>query len=195
MSTPSYGATDRQEKILATAAEIFWTKGYHATSMNDVAEAMNMRKASLYHHISSKEQLLYQISLSSMYHIIDAFGASTGANAETRLHAIIVNHVRALLNDRNWHATGLVELRSLPPEQRREIIDLRRKYEGLMDTALLDVQQQTNRWAGVPTSVVRMAVLGMLNWAVFWYNPDGPQTPDSIATNFAAIFLPSLPNS
>ena len=192
MIDPPEAATGRKEEILATAADIFWAKGYHATSMNDLAAAMTMRKASLYHHISSKERLLYEISLSSMQHIIAAIGTANDADPEARLRLIVGSHIKALLSDRSRHATGLVELRSLLPDQRREILELRRQYDGLIDAALLDVQRHTGRWAGQPVVMVRLALLGMLNWTVFWFNSGKSQTPDGIAESFSTIFMPTL---
>ena len=50
-----------KEEILDAAAQIFRLKGYHATSMNDIAGAVNLQKASLYHHVSSKQEILLEL--------------------------------------------------------------------------------------------------------------------------------------
>jgi TetR/AcrR family transcriptional regulator, cholesterol catabolism regulator len=192
MINQSGAETHRREEILAAAVDLFWSKGYHATSMNDVADAMDMRKASLYHHIDSKQTLLFEISVSSMRHITDALAATNEVRGEKRLQDIIVRHLQALLSDRNWHATALVELRSLSPKQRAQVVDLRRRYERLIDDALLEVQHETGRWRGLDIRLVRMGLLGMLNWTVFWFSPDGPETAESIAKSFCAVFMPAI---
>ncbi|SCL20088.1 DNA-binding transcriptional regulator, AcrR family [Micromonospora pallida] len=184
------GVPGRREEIFGVAAEIFWTKGYHATSMNDVADAMGMRKPSLYHHVKNKETLLYEMSVSSMHHIIDAALSAANPDPETHLREIIIRHVEALLMDRSRHATALVELRSLSPEQRQHVTSMRRSYDKLIDEAIGAVQTESGRWSGMPTHTVRLALLGMLNWTVFWFRPEGPETPEHIAREFCRIFMP-----
>jgi AcrR family transcriptional regulator len=186
----SNGPVRRRDEIFAAAAEIFWVKGYHATSMNDIADAMGMRKASLYHHVKNKETLLYELSVSSMHHILDAVMTATSDDPETHLREIISLHVAALLDDRSKHATALVELRSLRPDERQHLTDLRGQYDHLIDEAIHAVQVSTSRWPGVATRVVRLALLGMLNWTVFWFNPEGPESAHHIAIDFSSIFLP-----
>ena len=182
--------TRRREEIFAAAADIFSVKGYHATSMNDLADAMGMRKASLYHHVRNKETLLYEMSVSSMHHIIDAATSATNPDPEGRLREVIEKHILALLDDQSRHATALVELRSLSAEERQHVIDLRSRYDNLFDEAVRSVQKTSGRWTEIPTRVVRLALLGMLNWTVFWYSPEGSESPADIAASFAAIVLP-----
>jgi AcrR family transcriptional regulator len=182
----------RREEIFLAAAEMFWEKGYHATSMSDIAAAMNMRKASIYHHIQSKETLLYEMSISSMRHIREAAESVGDSDPERRLRGMIVEHVAALLDDRSKHATALVEMRSLSPVERREIVALRDGYDALFDGAVAAVQEQSGRWPGIAPHLVRLALLGMLNWSVFWYSPDGPDSAETVGESFADIFLPPL---
>ncbi len=191
MSIQPEGNTDRRSELLATAADIFRDKGYHATSMSDIAGAMGIRKASLYHHIISKDALLHELSVTSMRHIIEALESVDEPDAEERLCCIIVRHLEAMLGDRSYHATALVELRSLAPSQRAEVVQLRKRYEDLIDAALLEVRNARDRWPGVDIRLVRMALLGMLNWTVFWFDPNGPETAEGIARNFCRIFLPA----
>ncbi|HVV10475.1 TetR/AcrR family transcriptional regulator [Amycolatopsis sp.] len=192
METPAtdHAGLGRREEIFAAAAEIFWAKGYHATSMNDVANAMSMRKASVYHHIKNKETLLYEMSVSSMRHMIDAAMSATSPDPEERLNEAIVRHVEALLDDRSRHATALVELRSLSPAERQHIVEMRDSYDHLIDGMVAAVQESTGRWPGIPARLVRLAMLGMLNWVVFWFSPDGKETAESIARTFSAILMP-----
>lgn len=179
----------RRQEILALAAELFWNKGYHAASMNDVAEAVGMRKASLYHHVRTKEELLYEMSVDSMHHMLDSAATFTGATPLEQLRDIMVKHVQALLADRSKHATALTELRSLSKDERQHITDLRSRYDRMIDEAIRAVQLSTGRWPGVPSRLVRLAMLGMLNWTVFWFKPDGEETPTEIAETFSEIFL------
>jgi AcrR family transcriptional regulator len=186
--------SSRREEIFVAAADIFATKGYHATAMSEVADAMGLRKASLYHHVENKETLLYEMSVSSMHHIIDAAMSATSPDPETHLREIISLHVEALLVERSKHATALVEMRSLSADHRQHITDLRGRYDRLIDEAIRAVQTTTHRWPGIATRTVRLAMLGMLNWTVFWFSEDGPETPAHIARDFADVFMPKLPD-
>ena len=179
----------RREELFGIAAELFWDKGYHATSMSDVAEAMGIRKASVYHHVRSKETLLYEMSVESMHHMIDAATSAGGSDPVEHLRAIIVRHIGALLDDRDKHATALVELRSLSTEERQHITDLRSRYDRLIDEAVRQVQGTEGMWPTIPTRLVRLGLLGMLNWVVFWYSPAGRETPDEIGDAFAQMLL------
>jgi AcrR family transcriptional regulator len=183
----------RREEILLAAAEIFWEKGYHGTSMRDVAEATNMRKASLYHHVRNKETLLIEMSVSSLEHIIEGAESIVADDPECRLRALVEHHVTALIDDRSRHATMLVELRSLAPDQRRIVTDLRSRYDRIFDEAIADVQQATGRWPDVPTRLVRLSVLGVLNWTVFWFSPEGPDSAAAVAATFTDLILSPAP--
>jgi AcrR family transcriptional regulator len=182
----------RREEIFLAAAEMFWEKGYHATSMSDIAAAMNMRKASIYHHIQTKETLLYEMSISSMRHIRNAAESVEETDPERLLRGMIVQHVLALLDDRSKHATALVELRSLAQVERQQVVGLRDDYDALFDGAVEAVQAQYGRWPGIPPRLVRLALLGMLNWSVFWYSQNGPESAEEVGNSFADIFLPPI---
>jgi AcrR family transcriptional regulator len=182
----------RREEIFVAAAEIFWEKGYHGTSMRDVAEATDMRKASLYHHVENKESLLFEMSVSSLEHIIAVAESAVRDDPEQRLRDLVERHVTALIEDRDRHATMLVELRSLAPEHRQLVTDLRSRYDRLFDEAIADVQKATGRWPDTSTQLVRLSVLGILNWTIFWFSPDGPDSAAAVADTFADIILSPL---
>ena len=132
------------------------------------------------------------MSISSMRHIREAAESVEDTDPERRLRAMIVRHVLALLADRSKHATALVELRSLSPVERQEVVGLRDSYDALFDRAVAAVQAQHGRWPGISPRLVRLALLGMLNWSVFWYSENGPEAADTVGESFADIFLPPL---
>ncbi len=180
----------RREEILSIAAQLFWAKGYSATAMSEVAAEVGIQKASLYHHVRTKESLLYELSTQSMRHMIDAAEAISETTPLPRLRATIDGHVHALLSDQSKHATALTELRALSPEERADVVRLRDEYDQIIDRAIADVQTADGLWPGVETKLVRLALLGMLNWTVFWYQDTGAQDVEGIARAFVAVFLP-----
>jgi TetR/AcrR family transcriptional regulator, cholesterol catabolism regulator len=179
----------RREEILATAAELFWEKGYSATAMSEIAAALDIQKASLYHHIRAKETLLYELSIDSMHHMIDAASSASELAPLPRLQAIIERHLHALISDQSKHATALTELRSLPAEQRAHVVELRDRYDRIIDEAIRSVQVANGLWPEIPTKLLRLSLLGMLNWTVFWYRDEGM---DDITRTVSAIFLGHL---
>jgi hypothetical protein len=105
---------------------------------------------------------------------------------------MIERHVSALIEDRSRHATMLVELRSLAPEQRQLVTDLRSRYDGIFDDAIASVQKATGRWPDTSTQLVRLSVLGILNWTIFWFSPDGTDSSAAVGGTFADIILAPL---
>ena len=181
--------TARKGEILAVAADLFAAKGYGATAMSDLAAALGIQKASLYHHVRKKETLLYELSLNSMSRIIGAAAAVPDSAPVARLRALIESHVATLLTDQTTHATALIELRCLSPQDRGHIVELRDGYDRIMEEAIRAAQTAAGLWPNVSPKVVRLALLGMLNWSVFWYRPEGDLTGAEIAKGFASIFF------
>lgn len=175
--------------MLSVAAELFSTKGYSATAMSDLAAALGIQKASLYHHVRTKETLLYELSMESMRHMIDAASSIPALPPLAYLEALIEGHVRSLLAEQNKHATALTELRSLSSEERTHVRELRDRYDRIVEEAIRAVQTAEGRWPGLAPKVVRLALLGMLNWTVFWYHPGGEITAEELARAYTAIFL------
>jgi AcrR family transcriptional regulator len=186
---PAVRTGSRRDEILATAAELFWSKGYSATAMSEIAAALDIQKASLYHHVRAKETLLYELSIESMRHMIDEATSASELAPLPRLQAIIDLHLHALINDQSKHATALTELRSLSPDQRAHVVELRDRYDRIIDEAIRSVQVNNGLWPEIPTKLLRLSLLGMLNWTVFWYRDEGTSDIEEIANAFATIFL------
>jgi AcrR family transcriptional regulator len=118
----------RREEIVAAAARTFATEGYAAVGMRDVAEAVGIRGASLYHHFASKEEILFAICLTVTREpnelnlpLLDAPGTPS-----QRLAALVRGHLQHLHRRRVEHVVGLHELAALTPEHRAVIDDHRR---------------------------------------------------------------------
>jgi AcrR family transcriptional regulator len=179
----------RRPEILAAAADLFAAKGYGATAMSDLAGVLGMQKASLYHHVRTKETLLSELSLESMQRMKDAASAVPPAAPRKYLQALIRAHVLTLLADQSKHATALVELRCLSPEERRRVTELRDAYDRMIEEAIRTLQAATGAWPNLTPKMLRLALLGMLNWSVFWYRSDGEITPEELADSFSSVFL------
>jgi TetR/AcrR family transcriptional regulator, cholesterol catabolism regulator len=106
-----------------------------------------------------------------------------------QIRALVTAHVDAMLSDRDALATMLIELRSLPEERRREVVELRDEYEALVRGALERAQAAGAIRSDVSARSLTLALLSLLNWPIFWFRPDGKLTPEALAELLASLFL------
>ncbi len=106
-----------------------------------------------------------------------------------RLEALIETHVVTLLNDQKKHAAALTELRCLSRHERELVTDLRDRYEQITEEAIRGAQASAQLRADISPKLMRLGLLGMLNWTVFWYRPDGELTPSDVGKAFASMFV------
>ncbi len=178
-------------RLQPAAAELFWRKGYSATTTRELASSLGVRKASLYYHMERKEDLLYEICVSSLQHIhhlaTEAIGAHTDPLA--KLIGLIHAHVTAMLEDRSKHATMLTELKMLSADRRVAVIKQRDAYEALVREVLSECQASGQVRKDVSVDLLGLTLLDMMNWAIFWYQPGGELNPEQLADTFVQIFV------
>jgi AcrR family transcriptional regulator len=152
---------------------------------------MGLQKASLYYYISDKANLLYEICEVSLQHIHATVEAAIASVPHPRdqVEQVILAHVRAMLEDRDMHATMLVELRALSGDRRINIIALRDKYEELVRGVIRRAQEASQLRRDISAHDLTLALLNLLDWTIFWYSPDGGRTPEQLADEFRRVFL------
>lgn len=182
-----------KDQILAAAAQIFSQKGYHGTSMQDIALAVHLQKGSLYHHVSSKQEILYDLLNHALELLTEKVTAaiSRETDPEARLRAAIKAYLTTLAEYQELAAVMLLEHRSLEPKYRTLHIPHRDRFERIWRDLI-----QEGKNAGVfdssDASMSARAILGVANWTVTWYRKDGPMTSAEIADQFADLFLKGL---
>jgi TetR/AcrR family transcriptional regulator, cholesterol catabolism regulator len=152
---------------------------------------LGIRSASLYHHMGSKDDLLYSLCVDSVERMrvsLEAALATTDDPVE-QIRALIAAHVDAMLANRDALATMLIELRSLPDERRAEVIALRDEYEALVCETLERAQAAGVVRRDVAARNLTLTLLSLLNWPVFWFRPDGELPPEAFAELLASLFL------
>ncbi len=179
-----------REEILLAAAQIIREKGFHATSMQDIARAVDLRKASLYHHINSKQEILVDLldqGLGELNARIEAV-FSEDLPPDEKFRKALRSYLNYMAENLDLSAVLLLEHRSLQPEFRARHIPLRDQYEMYWEQIIEEGVQ-----VGVfEVSDVRLAakvVLGVANWTVMWLNPDGRLSADEIADSSADLLL------
>lgn len=182
----------RREQILKAAVDLFAAKGYHATSMQDIAEALGIQRGSLYHHIESKEDLLFEIMKSGITKMIEPVQAvvSSPLQAGEKLDRFIEAHFDTLTSLGSVRVL-FRELRSLPPARRQKIIAHRDHYEGLLRRIITE-GVASGQFRPVDPKFAGLMVLGVCNWACLWYSPSGPLSRPEIARVFTNLLLHGL---
>jgi AcrR family transcriptional regulator len=180
-----------RSRLIAVAAELFRAKGFAATTTREIASVAGIQKATLYHHIRRKEDLLYELCVDALDHISAAADGvlSREGSAVERLRALIEVHVATILGERDQHAAMLTELRSLPPDARAEIVTRRKGYERRIDELISAAQEAGELRGDFEAKDLRLALLNMLNWAIFWFRPDGEHSPEELGKLYAEVFL------
>ncbi|GAC1302347.1 MAG: TetR/AcrR family transcriptional regulator [Vulcanimicrobiaceae bacterium] len=183
--------TPTSERLLDAAAKFFWTKGYASTTTRQIAELLGVRKSSLYHHIRSKEDLLFEISVDSLEHITRDVTAAVEAVDDPleRVRALIHAHVATMIADQNKHSVMLTELRAFTPGRRAQIVALRDRYEAVIAAVLERACRAGSLRSDVPVKYLVLSLLNLLNWSIFWFQRDGSLSPRQLADCFTTLFL------
>jgi len=179
-----------RQKILEAAAQIFSQKGYHATSMNDIACAVNLQKASLYHHVSSKQEILVSILDEALDLVASKIGeiVSLTIPANEKLQLALETYLNILTEQRDLAGVLLLEHRSLNPELHRRHIPRRDRFEQLwrdllqmgIDEGIFDMQD---------VDMTARALLGVMNWVVTWYKEEGELSISEISKMYLDLLF------
>jgi len=183
-------ATRRQE-LTRQAARLFAEKGYHGTSMGDLAEAMGVRKGSLYSLTGSKQELLYETMRegAAAFHAgLDALPEDAGAVERIRL--ALRAHLHVVSEQLDMATVFTREWRYLEGARRDEILSERRRYEERVRGLFREGRERGELRTDLDDAAAVLLVLSAANWAYTWLAP-GRDT-DAIADSFAAILVDGI---
>ncbi len=183
----------RESEIYAVAARLFRERGYHATSMSEIARAVGLQKASLYHYVSGKEDFLFRTSQQGILALNQAVDEIVHAALppDEKLKRAIAAHIQILCQNMDWLAVFLRDRRSLPAKQQDEILAEGKRYEKMIQQIL---QEGVDAGLFRPVDVVMTsyALLGATNWLHQWFRTDGRLSPEEIAEIFIDLFFEGL---
>ena len=187
-SPPESTTTDR---LFDTASELFCRRGYAATTTREIASAFGIQQASLYHHIASKEDLLYRICVSSLEPFVTDVPAAVdqGGCPADRVKLLIHAHLTTLLRYQQRNVTQLTELRSLTTRRRAEVLALRDQYEQFSRTILESAQAAGAIRNDVSAKFLNLELMSILNHASLWFRKGKALSEDHLAEIFTKVFL------
>ena len=186
-------AVGTREQLKCAAARLFREQGFLGTSVAEIATAAWITKSSLYHHFASKQALLAEILTDTASRVTPAVEAIASADlpAADRLRAAARCHVVELIHDQDKVACFVEEGRFLESEYRDVFVAARDRYEQSFRRILED-GVRSGEFRPLSVSLASLAVLGMCNSVVHWYQPSGRLDVDTVAEEFADLAVKAL---
>ena len=178
----------RLERLLRTAARVFATKGYHPTSMRDLARATGMSLAGIYYYVQSKEELLFQV-LDRCFEAVLAgarLAVEESDDPQACLEAFVRHHVTFFARHMDAMKVLSHEAEHLSGHAGEVLQQKKRVYVELLERVLEGVAP------GIPAldrSAAAYGLFGMMNWIYTWYDPTGPLSPGALSEQFTRVFL------
>ena len=184
---------ERLAEVYRTAAQIILRKGYDATSINDIANALGMTKAGLYHYINGKKELLFDIMNFGLDELDEevATPARSIADPSARLRFIIASHAQLVTRGQGAITILVDEITALTPAQNRMITRRKREYFDRLRDVLNELKSK-GKLHDVDTTAATFSLLGMINWLSRWFRQDGALTQEQVAEQIAKIALNGL---
>ena len=181
----------RKRELARQAARLFAERGYHGTSIGDLAEAMGVQKGSLYAHITSKHDLLYE----TMREGADAFHGAMDAiderlPATEKIRLALRGHLRVVAEQLDVATVFVREWSYLEGERRDEILAERRRYEERFRALFREGREHGELRTDLDEASAALLALSAVNWAYTWLAP-GRDT-DELADRFTAILVDGI---
>lgn len=188
----SPASADRRIEILKSAAAAFRRRGYHGASVDEIASALEMTKGNLYYYFKNKEDILFachDYSLDLLLGLMAEVQAEP-SSPEAKLRRLVLAFVHLILDE--LHATALtLDPEALSPPLLKKIIAKRDQFDhGIRDI----IQQGIDQGVFTPgdPKLIEFAMMGAINWIPKWFNPEGPQTSNTIGDAFTDYLVGGL---
>jgi AcrR family transcriptional regulator len=185
-----------KERILAQASRLFHEKGYAATSMREIAQAVGMEAASLYNHIKGKEDLLAEIctTVSQKYQENVLKVESSGQKAYDKLLALLEAHLGLAFSDPMSVTAFNDEWKHLPSEAKALFTEERRAYENYLQQLLRQAQADQRIIGSLDPSFTVKTMLSSMHWMYFANLPDGSKNRKMIIEQWRQLFMNGIVN-
>lgn len=191
----SADSKQKLREICRIAARIFYEKGYDGASMQDIAEAVKLTKAGLYHHVGSKDRLLFEIMNYGMDILDETVLAQVKdiADPKEKLRQTIIGHIDLIVRARDLEITVILhENRSLKGALKKKINARKRKYIDYLEGLIEQVQENAGTRPPISPRLAAFALLGMINWLYQWFRPEGPTRQKELAEAYVDFFFRGL---
>lgn len=185
----------RMDEVSRHAARLFRKKGYLATTMNDIAHSMKIKKGSLYYYTDDKETLLFNIldkTMDDMLGFLEELDDPQMPPGE-QLAKAIRTHINNAVRYIDQFSVLLHDTQHLNPSKRKIILQKRTEYEDIFVGYVRQCKEQ-GIFKDVDDKIAVYMILGSCNWLYQWFNPRGTKNPEEIADIFIDVFFKGLLN-
>nr|WP_169569514.1 TetR/AcrR family transcriptional regulator [Sneathiella limimaris] len=174
---------------MAAAAHLFNQRGYDATSMRDIAREAGMLAGSMYYHFPSKDDLIIATYEEGTRLITEAVLEAIEAIEDPweRLDKAAIAHMNTLFGGNNFSILLCADISRTSPALRIRLIEIRDSYDKLFSNLIDSLPLPSD----VDPTLLRLSLLGSLNWSSSWYRPGG-QTPEQIGSFFVRLLRDGL---
>lgn len=180
----------KRERILESAIELFYARGYENTTLDAVAERLSVTKPFIYSYFRSKTELLGDICGRGINASLDAIKtvSTMRLSATQKLQLLGSEFVSAVLRHQKAIAIFSREEKNLAPADFNRISNMRREFDHKL-SALLEQGMQAGEFHISDARVAALAIGGMVSWAYVWYRPNGRLTLPDLAGSIAELIL------
>jgi len=188
--------TTRLEEVLQSAANNFFAKGFHATSIEDVARDVGMLKGSLYYYIRSKEDLLFQLLLAGIEDGDSYIAQHIDPEGDPveQLERAIRAQIDYIIQNKVPFGLFLHEFDSLSGKRQHKVISVMSRYNNRFVELVKRGQEQGKLIDGEPWLIVN-GILGMCNWLYRWYDTEHVSSPEQVKQVFVNLLFNGLRKS
>jgi AcrR family transcriptional regulator len=185
----------RRREIDDVASELFHANGYAATSVRDIARALDIQGASLYAHVASKEDVLWSIvdGAAAAFEAMadEAVAETNGSDPVERFAALVEAHIDVVTADPERASVFITEWRHLSADRRSAVAARRDAYEARFREVIRE-GTAVGAFRATDTNLAATFILTALNGIATWYRPDGRLSADRIADHYVDLALRSI---
>jgi len=184
---------EKENEIHRVVARLFAYRGYHHTSMREIARELGMNQSSLYHYFTSKEDILFRLMDNAMDEVLGELEEiyAKDLSAEDKLKKVLHSYIRSYAGDQDRLILLVNEMNSLTESSRFILVDKQRQYVRLIKSILKGMFEQ-EKMREIDPAVSTFAFFGMVHYTIKWYHKDGPITVDELARLFVEIFTKGI---
>lgn len=182
----------KRDAVILAAARAFRQRGYHNTSVDDLASILNVTKPTIYHYLENKEEILFECFRTGLDQIRGAFDEIRGSQESglARLTAVIRRYAQAISSEFGWCMVR-AEDQDLSPVMSRRINALKKEIDqGLR--RLIEEGIADGSIRRCDPKITAFALAGAMNWIAHWHRADAELTPEQIADRFIEVFVDGL---
>jgi AcrR family transcriptional regulator len=186
--------SNREQEIIAAAAQVFLEKGYHAATTRDIAAAVGIQQASLYYYIASKEELLYLVvrePITQLYAHIEAI-VKTDWPTRVKIERSLQAHLAAFDDNYPHMFVFVQELHNVIQALQETLDDLPQRYQHLWEELIRQGMASGELRADLDVTTTVLMILGMCNWMSRWYRKGGRLSTAALAQQYARAVLDGI---